>query len=389
MKIAIVSYWFYESTIPLANALAERGLSVTLYMIVTKSYLKKNYVLEDLEINIGFCNSDSMLNALVRKGKEDLFRNFDLRLMVVDHFSRRDFFSRSALQIKLLRSVYQGKFDVINVVGDNVFLQLLILFFKKNKLVVTLHEVKSSRITNESNGVLEKSVKRKLKFIFHSNYVRDSFSNAFPSYDKKRLNVVKFGPFKSYQNLLIEVKEVNNLFHPNDFVVLYYGSIYPYKGVGILLEAAARLSELDSAIKFIIAGHGQLSSKLPINTYAVNRFLKEGEISFLHQISKITVCPYIEASQSGIPMTSFLFGKPVIATNVGAFEEYISDGFSGLLVNDVSVEGIVDAILLSKRAIAAGSLSVKNIESEWRYESSRLNWRNLAAMTSAVYENKI
>ncbi|MFN5422931.1 MAG: glycosyltransferase, partial [bacterium] len=51
------------------------------------------------------------------------------------------------------------------------------------------------------------------------------------------------------------------------------------------------------------------------------------------QHATFVVCPYRDATQSGVLMTSFAFGKPVLATRVGAFPEYVTDGHNGLLLD--------------------------------------------------------
>ena len=44
------------------------------------------------------------------------------------------------------------------------------------------------------------------------------------------------------------------------------------------------------------------------------------------------VCPYTDATQSGVIHTAFSMGKTVVATDVGALKEVVIDGFTGLLV---------------------------------------------------------
>jgi glycosyltransferase involved in cell wall biosynthesis len=63
--------------------------------------------------------------------------------------------------------------------------------------------------------------------------------------------------------------------------------------------------------------------------------------------------PYISASTSGILMTAYVFGKPVVATRVGSLPEYVEDGVTGLLVPPADVEQLADTIiwLLSDEAL--------------------------------------
>jgi glycosyltransferase involved in cell wall biosynthesis len=64
----------------------------------------------------------------------------------------------------------------------------------------------------------------------------------------------------------------------------------------------------------------------------------------LFQKVSLVVLPYISASTSGILVTAYVFGKPVVATRVGCLPEYVQDGITGLLVPPRNVEELADAI---------------------------------------------
>jgi glycosyltransferase involved in cell wall biosynthesis len=67
------------------------------------------------------------------------------------------------------------------------------------------------------------------------------------------------------------------------------------------------------------------------NLKIINKHIEIDELANIISQSKFIVCPYRDATQSGVLMTSFAMQKPVVATNVGAFPEYIEDDFNGLL----------------------------------------------------------
>ena len=58
----------------------------------------------------------------------------------------------------------------------------------------------------------------------------------------------------------------------------------------------------------------------------------------------IVIVPYIEASQSGIIMLSYTFGKPMIVTNVGGLPEQV-DSSVGVVIPSNDSESLSNAVL--------------------------------------------
>ena len=389
MKIAIISYWFYETTTPLSRYIALADHKVSLYHIVTKSFLSKNYDVDINSLRSGMYTGDHNLCELVKRNKEDLYKNIVFTLLVVEGISRINLPVMWWLKYLLLRSIMSGRFNVINIVGHHEFLDYLIKFLDRKLLVLTVHEIKNSRIPFEPrNDIIQRGVKKGVRFIFHSEYVYDCFKSHYShEYSADQCHIVKFGLFLGFRNEYCRISGLKIVKKDSTLVVLYYGHIHPYKGVENLMSAARLLSVTNPEIKFIIAGKGKLTDDIPCNTIRINRFLKDGEISFLHLNSHITICPYLEASQSGIPMTSFLFGKPVVATDVGAFKEYVIDGKTGLLMNDASVDSIVSHVLKAKDLIRKGLLSFNDIRDETLRPDGPLHWETIAKKTIRVYKD--
>ena len=65
----------------------------------------------------------------------------------------------------------------------------------------------------------------------------------------------------------------------------------------------------------------------------------------LFQRATLVVLPYTSATQSGVAMTAFGFGKPVVATRVGGIPEVVEDGRTGYSVPPDNAEKLAKAII--------------------------------------------
>ena len=111
------------------------------------------------------------------------------------------------------------------------------------------------------------------------------------------------------------------------------------------------------------------------------------ELAGLLQDCAITVCPYTDATQSGVVMTSYSLCKPVIATNVGGLSEMVEDGKTGLLVPPKDVDALADAIislLEDRKKLDEMANSIRN-----DYFAGDKSWKVIADRYVAFYHKAI
>ena len=134
------------------------------------------------------------------------------------------------------------------------------------------------------------------------------------------------------------------------FRLLFFGRILPYKGVGMLLEAFAKLKAESIDVALTVVGRGKIDAPaafmaqpgLTIRTgwvapNAIGGILAEADAVAL---------PYLEASQSGVVAAAFGAGLPVVATPVGGLKEQVEDGITGVLARGAAPEDFAEAIRL-------------------------------------------
>jgi glycosyltransferase involved in cell wall biosynthesis len=125
-----------------------------------------------------------------------------------------------------------------------------------------------------------------------------------------------------------------------DLLLLTFGSIRPYKGVDLALEALARV-EPTLRVRLVVAGRSwggvdelrAQAERLGLNGRVVFRdgFIPSEETALLFGMADASLLPYRSASQSGVVQLSFAYGRPVIATRVGGLPAAVEDGVDGIL----------------------------------------------------------
>lgn len=242
----------------------------------------------------------------------------------------------------ILTYLKTNRFDIIHFDTLSArFLPLLPFIFNK-KIIATIHDpvphsgektVKKHTV----NWIYSKVVN---EYLFYSIYALNQFLGLRPSLHKKTATL-KLLPY-TYINNFKQADSTAGKY------ILYFGRISPYKGVDLLINAADCIFKLYPSLNICIAGkpHGDytLDFTNKKNIQYINSYLSINELAKLIQHSLFIVCPYKEASQSGVLMTALAMNKPVLATSVGAFPEYIKPGVNGLLV-DANVTGIQQGII--------------------------------------------
>ncbi|HYC93501.1 MAG TPA: glycosyltransferase family 4 protein [Thermoanaerobaculia bacterium] len=132
-------------------------------------------------------------------------------------------------------------------------------------------------------------------------------------------------------------------------VVLFFGTLSKYKGIDVLLQAFPAIHNATGA-RLVIAGFpspdfdlGAHRSNDPSVTW-VPEYIDSGEVAAWMELASVIVFPYRDIYQSGALHVAQVFGVPTVASAVGAMQDVIDDGVSGLLVKPEDVPALTEAI---------------------------------------------
>lgn len=253
------------------------------------------------------------------------------------------------------------------------------LFFLRKKTVLTIHDpiphsdrfysIKDFIRRKATFGVIKKFV------ILNKNQKKDFISKY--RLKQKNIYVSRLGVY-DYLDLYAKQRLAEN--NSKEYI-LFFGRITKYKGLDFLFPAMKIVNETHKNIKLIIAGYCK-NYHFDITEYKncsyieiQNRYIPDYELSALIRNSLFVVCPYTDATQSGVVMSSFAFNIPILATDVGGLPEYVEHMKSGYIVPPKDIDGLADGIkyLLDNKKL----LEEQKKYIEDRYRSGEYSWNKI------------
>lgn len=120
--------------------------------------------------------------------------------------------------------------------------------------------------------------------------------------------------------------------------LLFLGRFKPYKGIGMLLRAYARIVDRTD-LALVVAGSGALTADEarllaalpPGRVFVLNRWMSDDDMHHLLESARFVVLPYTSATQSGVVPLASTSGVPAVATLTGGLPEQVVHGVTGLL----------------------------------------------------------
>lgn len=268
---------------------------------------------------------------------------------------------------KIKKFIRNVKPDIVFIFTPHPVNILLSNFLKKYRVIYQVHDP----VPHSGTGFLDSKIllmqhkryykKARVLLVAGEAVKRQLIENA-PNVNPDKVYVVPFG---LVDNMVGDRSPIVN----EDIDVLFFGRLEYYKGLDILISAMKKLRDNYNCV---IAGKGNLHEiygndiEIPSNVKATGKYVPDNELISYIKRCKIIVLPYRDATGSMTVVQAFYYGKPVIATNVGVFPEYIGDG--GLIVEKNNVDEFAKAIdlLLSDN----GKLKKFSSNARKRYEEN-------------------
>lgn len=332
-QIAVVSFGMSDMIIPLLKHFSghNHDFNVTLFFIYSQDNKKEGIVnFSSVPVNNGFVPAEKLGEVL---GSEILeYVNHAFKIEVFIYQSQR-FRSLQNLALSIQLAGRLRRYGLIHVNGIGGALLQLIPFLQLKKWMLTVHDYKqhSGEETRWGGKIMAISLKRADHVIIQNQPDYQEIQAHYPELSHKT-SFVPFGYLDIYKAFL--PKSSNGQIRCD---ILFFGRISRYKGLEYLLDALEELQQkgLSPSVTIAGGGHydfgvGRFQALSDVNF--INRYIENDELADLICSAKIVVCPYTDATQSGVLMTAFAFNKPVVATDVGGFKDAVVNGVNGFLV---------------------------------------------------------
>lgn len=265
-----------------------------------------------------------------------LFSNINCLFRVLPHLKRKD-------QILIIGSTYYH--------SNILLLGLVLKLLGKSELIglcyhLTSHDARSSLMKKIDRFISYLSMRLYTAFIAISQSTKKDLLDLGVKGDK--ITVVQCAyDIPHHEPVKYDYDEKR---------ILFVGTCYGRKGIEYLLKAASKLKEykfhidivgnLNDDEKYVeslyeIVCERQLSEK--VTFYGR---LQDGELREIYKKASIYVLPSLWEGFGIVLLEAMSFGLPIIATNIGAIPELITDNVNGLLVPPKDEDSLARSIEL-------------------------------------------
>jgi glycosyltransferase involved in cell wall biosynthesis len=325
MRVACLTFWFYDYTIQMANELARH----TEVLLLLPDYRTDEYL-------------------------ESIDPGVKVHIFGYSRYAGRIGPSCYPLIRDIVDAIHDFEPDIVHFQVNNPMLCPLIPMLRRYPLVATFHDIEphpgEDRLLDIGSLLyrLTLFMSRALtdRIFVHGRALKKTLVENY-RVPREKVHVIPIGehevaPFVKFRE---EGRE------PDGLRVLFFGRIHRYKGLDYLIRAEPLITQEVPGARLVIAGAGEdfgryeamMANQDAFEVYNYRIPYEEG--ARLFQQASVVVLPYVEASQSGVIPTAYGFRKPVVVTDAGSLPEVVDDGKTGYIVPSRDPEALAGAIV--------------------------------------------
>ncbi len=175
-------------------------------------------------------------------------------------------------------------------------------------------------------------------FIVHSEEERQALLALLPSADVQRVYHPTYAVFGADSPSKTEARQRLGVNGP---MLLFFGFVRPYKGLGCLIEALPAVTREIDAQLWVVgefwrdrAEYEALAERLGVagRVRIVDEYVPNEDVAFYFAAADVVVLPYLSSTGSGVAQIAFGLRRPLIVSDVSCLTEMVDDEETGFVV---------------------------------------------------------
>ena len=350
------------------------------------------------KVDLDFINFKSILPELwyVGGSREKKSYSFD-KFSSVDLLSWYNPFS-------LIKAGLSAKGQIVHFQHWQLYASMMycfilpILKIRGKKIIVTVHNITPHTLDYPSR-LLDKILNSIIfpfadHIIIHNKRNKKKLQNLYKVEDEN-ISILPHGSIMPYQKIKnIDKKNArNHLKIPMDKkIILFFGYMWTYKGLDVLLKALSIIKEEKNDIALLIAGQPRadwqkfekIIRKNSLENFVIKhlKFIDDSETEHYFSASDLVVLPYYENpfdTHGGVGALAISFKKPLVVTDVGGLPEYVKD--ERVISQPNNPENLAKKIIF----VLNDEKLMDKLSKDSEVLSKELNWDDIAENTVEIY----
>lgn len=375
---------FFDLEISLLRELAKIVDLTVLMLVIPESRQSSALDISSISLETGVyeaCKLEEM----------DKYRHLlPLEVLKMAFLSKNSFSEMKRLRPEITDVVSSRKYDLIHATSLSKFaIWLYPTFSGIKKRLLTLHDpIPHDKLPFLKRFMHELTIRRFKNVLLLNKNQTYAFMQrrhlTVPKIFYSRLGAYDF--LNSFGNCKTPVKEGKKY-------ILFFGRIEPYKGVDNMIRAFKKSDSLKKGYALVIAGKGKINEPHSESDgiICLNNYIPNEMLSSLIKGATFTVATYLSATQSGVIMSSYACGTPVLVTPVGNLPDATlsTDGSSlGHVCAGTDMKSVLEGIEFMTSHESEIDGYRKNIKKAFAPEGE-MGWHRIALELKDIYSQII
>lgn len=384
MKVAYISTpHFADCDIPLIGEL-QKKINLFYFLKVSESTKRLTLIkIESLNKRGGVYPASDFPELAYLANDIDLSKTY-----IVNLPGKHDWSISNLLAIfRMVCVILYLKINIVHITWPPRYGEFFTYLLRK-RIVITMHDPLPHSSEDTWLNRFHRNVCFRLvnDFILLNETQKEQFIETYRM-EAKHVTLSHLSAYTNLQNVKPQKPNISNY-------VLFFGGISSHKGIEYLCEAMDKVCKNHPDTKLVIAGKGKIYFDLKQHAIyrndrlvLLNRYIDDTELVGLIRSSLFVVCPYVDATQSGVIMSAFALNKPVIATNVGALPTMVKNGQYGTIVppkDAAALATAIDTLIGNPQKIKAMTVNI-----EHDYSEGKNSWNAIAQGIIDIYTKKL